>query len=232
MPPRHDVPELLDEGLGAPDDVRESYADLWRVNVWLGGIWSVVRHLYPRLRAAGRPVRVLDVGAGAADVAAAVRVWSRQRGVDVTVIPLDISAWSLGIARDADPDLALLQADALRLPFAPGSVDYVMSSLFLHHLPPPVVTRLLRACYRVARRGLIMSDLRRGRVNEWAWHVTLPFFARSHITYHDGLASIKRAYRPAEFRQMAADAGLSPVTIDAPLPWRMTLIADKETAHV
>ena len=232
IPPRRDAPELLDGGLGAPEDVHKSYADLWRVNVWLGGVWSVGRHLYPRLRAADGPVRVLDIGAGAADVAAAVMRWARRQGLDVTVIPLDISAWSLGLAREADPDLVLLQADALRLPFAPGSVDYVISSLFLHHLPPSILTRLLRVCYRVARRGLIMSDLQRGRFNEWAWHVTLPIFARSHITYHDGLTSIKRAYRPAEFRQMAADAGLSSIHIDAPLPWRMTLIADKDTSHV
>lgn len=228
IPPRIDAPELLDAGLGHPADVRKSYQDLWRVNTWLGGVWSITRHLYPRLRATDGPVSVLDVGAGAADVAAVVSRWAAAQQREVTVIPLDVSTWSLDLARQADKRLVPLQADALRLPFAPGSVDYVMSSLFLHHLPPAVVTQLLRACWQVARRGVLMSDLQRGRVNEWAWHATLPFFARSHITYHDGLASIKRAYRPIEFSQMAHTAEMKNVKLDAPLPWRMTLIADKE----
>jgi ubiquinone/menaquinone biosynthesis C-methylase UbiE len=225
-PPRADAPELLDMGFGTPEDVQRSMNDLWRVNTYLGGKWTITRHLYPRL-ACG--MTVVDLGAGDAQIAAAVTRWAHQNDKTITVVPLDFSRRHMTNATgDA---MYLLQADALCLPFAPGGVDYVMSSLFLHHFSPQQVISILCQSFKVARRGIIMSDLVRGHFNEFAWHVARPVFARSHITYHDGLASIKRAYTPDELLSLAREAGIRNAKLYAPFPWRMTLVADKGAPH-
>ncbi|MEL6151937.1 MAG: methyltransferase domain-containing protein [Chloroflexota bacterium] len=225
-PPRKDAPELLDMGYGTPEDVRCSMADLWRVNVLLGGIWSITRHLYPRIRQRSGPVTVLDVGAGNAEIAGVVARWATRNNLNVTVIPLDFAARHLQQAHLED-NMFALQADALRLPFATNSVDFVMSSLFLHHFTPPQVQHILCESYRIAKHAVIMSDLLRGYFNELAWHVARPVFARSHITYHDGLRSVQRAYLPREFAQMAEVAGMAGAQVHTPLPWRMTLVVEK-----
>ncbi len=226
MPPRIDRPELLDMGHGTPSEVRRSLDDLRRINTWLGGTWSITRHLFPRLRASTGPATVLDVGAGSGEIAGHVAAWAARNQLDVRVIPLDITTKHLRDAhmRGVHP----VQADALRLPFAPCSVDYVISSLFLHHLPPHVVVGVLRDADAVARRGVIISDLMRGHLPELAWHIFHPIFARSYITQHDGLASVRRAYLPTEFKQFAVQAGMVNAQVAAPFPWRMTLVADKD----
>ncbi len=221
-PPRRDQPELLDRNLGAAADVHASMQDLWRVNTLLGGVWSVTRHLSPRLQQ-HPPATVLDLGAGAGQVAGAIAAQHPA----ATVIPLDYARQHLTSTTHQPAHMPPIQADALRLPLAANSVDYVISSLFLHHFTPEQVVCILRDAFTVARRGVIMSDLMRGRVNELAWHIARPVFARSHITYHDGLISVQRAYTPTELLRFAVAAGVMNAKVYAPLPWRMTLVIDK-----
>ncbi len=228
-PPRRDRPELLDMGVGSAADVAQSLRDLRRVNTLLGGTWSLTRHLYPRLHRHDGPVTVLDIGAGSGDTARTITQWAARENRPVSVIAADITDKHL---RHIPPDTAVppLQADALRLPLAPNSVDYAVSSLFLHHLPPTAVITLLRDVWRAVRGGLLMSDLIRGRLPELAWHLTRPVFAHSWITYHDGLVSVQRSYTPAEFRGLAAAGGIPTATVHTQFPWRMVLVADKTGA--
>jgi SAM-dependent methyltransferase len=88
---------------------------------------------------------VLDVGAGSGRHSAeAARLGAR-------VVAVDLGA-SIDVARANLPSDALtVQADAERLPFAPGSFDLVMSIGVLHHLPDP--QRALRSITRYARPG-------------------------------------------------------------------------------
>jgi SAM-dependent methyltransferase len=226
-PPRRDGPELLDMGVGSAADVAQSLRDLRRVNALLGGTWSLTRHLYPRLRRYDGPVTVLDIGAGSGDTAQAMTRWAAQENRPVRVIAADITAKHL---RHIPTDTAVppLQADALRLPLAPNSIDYAVSSLFLHHLSPVQTIALLRDVWRAVRGGLLMSDLVRGRLPEIAWHLTRPIFAHSWITYHDGLVSVQRSYTPGEFAWLAAAAGIPNATVYTQFPWRMVLVADKD----
>ena len=48
----------------------------------------------------------------------------------------------LRIAQDWEPEVALCRCDVNRLGFKPGSFDYVISSMFFHHLSDEQVVRL------------------------------------------------------------------------------------------
>lgn len=229
-PPRKDHPELLDMGIGSPADVRRSLDDLWRINIVLGGVWSITRHLYPRIKTAKQPITVLNLGAGSMELDNTIQQWASRQGIDLTLIPLDFARRHLSAAHTPSYTLPRLQANALNLPLAPNSVDYVISSLFLHHFPPQVVVNLLESAWQVARHGVIMSDLVRGRLPELAWHLVRPVFATSYLTYHDGLVSVQRSYLPLELQQMAMQAGLENVSVREQFPWRMTLLAEKSNA--
>lgn len=228
-PARVEADEWLDQGRGTPADVAANLAEMARFNRWLGGTYALTRHLFPRLLAAAGPLTVLDVGTGAADLPRAVAHWARDQRRDVRVVGLDWSARNLAVARahtTAGRGLSLLRADAGRLPLAPGSVDYVVSTLFLHHLQPNAVTALLRAAASLARRGVIMSDLARGWLPLAAFKLVAPVFAHHPMTRHDGALSIRRAYTRAELGALAAEAGLRSFRVHAHWPWRLTLVAD------
>lgn len=226
IPPRVDMPELLDLGGEAPAEVRRSLRDLERINRWLGGNVAITAHLYPRLRRAADTVTVVDVATGSAHLPRAINAWARQQRRAVRLFALDFSARHLEFAPET-PGTQRVQADALNLPFAPLSVDYYVSSLFLHHLPPDAVIAFLRDTYARARCGIIMSDLIRGWLPLIGFKLIQPAFARSYITRYDGTASIKRGYLPAELRDMARQAGIPQPRIYAHPLFRMTLVADR-----
>jgi hypothetical protein len=230
VPPRYDQPELLDQGAGTPDDVRASLGDLWRINRYLGGIPALTRHLFPRLRAHTGVVTLADIGTGSAEIPAFIARWARRQHLSVRILALEFAARHLEIARgyvQSLPNVHLVQADARNLPFPRERVDYVTSSVFLHHFPPEEVIELLRESIAIARRGIIMSDGVRGWLPLIAFKIGQPIFARSYITRYDGAASIRRAYTPSELRQLAAEAGLTNARVYRHPLWRMTLVADK-----
>ena len=230
VPPRVDADELLDLGVGTPEEVTASLDDLWRLNRFLGGLRALTTHLYPRLDMLGEPATVIDIGAGDGRVAASIAGWALRQRRDVRVVALDLSQRHLTRARihaTTTPNLSLLQADATRLPFAPATVDYYVSSLVLHHFTPEQAVVLLRSAYRNARRGLIISDLTRGTLPLVGFKLAQPVFARSPITRYDGAVSIKRGYTPDELRLLAYEAGIPHPRVFVHPLWRMTLVADK-----
>jgi len=227
IPERVDKPELLDLGVSSTA-MRANLSDLWRINHYFGGLQALTDHLYPRLLAADRPVTVVDIGTGAADIPAAIARWAEGHKLDVRIIALDVAASHLALAREKISDLSgihLVQADATCLPFGREEVDFFFSSLFFHHLMPEQIVALLGSAFACSRRGLIISDLRRGRLPLMGFKLIEPFF--SPITRHDGEVSIRRAYTPAEFGEFAQAAGLTNAQVYRHWPWRMTLVAQK-----
>jgi ubiquinone/menaquinone biosynthesis C-methylase UbiE len=96
--------------------------------------------------------------------------------------------------------------DALRLPFADGSFDYVMSSMFLHHLDEADAVRAMAEMKRVARRGVIIADLLRTR-RALVWITLLTMFSTPMVR-HDARASVRQAFTRAEIERLCDAAGL------------------------
>ncbi len=212
--------ELLDTGYGSEGEVRASLDDLWRINRYLGGIRALTVHLDRRLW--GQARTVLDIGSGSGEIAALIAA----RYPQCRVMALDNSRRHLVVAREkVGRSVMLVQADAGHLPFGANSVDYVVSSLFLHHLGPDAVAGLLRRAYEIARCGVVMSDLVRGRVPLMAFRCITPLV--SPITRHDGAVSVRRAYTVSEMRELAARAGLRHGRVRGHPMFRMTLTVDK-----
>ncbi len=229
-PARLQQPELLDLGWGTPADVAANLAEMQRINDLLGGTRSLTRHLYPRLLVQLKPVTLLDLGTGGAGLPHTIAHWARRVRLPLQILAMDWAGRNLSVAAggsEAFPEIHLVQADALQLPVAPGQVDYVISSLFLHHLSPEQVLQLLRQSFRLAQRGLVMSDLVRGWLPYFAFQCVQPLFARHYLTRHDGLLSVRRAYTAAELLDLAHQAGLRGARVYTHFPWRMTLVAEK-----
>jgi 2-polyprenyl-3-methyl-5-hydroxy-6-metoxy-1,4-benzoquinol methylase len=224
---RVEQPELLELGHGTLADVQQNLNEMWRINRWLGGFSSLTRHLYPRLASS---VTIADLGTGSAEALIAIQQWAQLHHINLNLIAVDWAPRHLNIARqhiNGTGAIHLLRADANRLPFPPNSVDFIISSLFLHHFTPEQVIHVLRSSYAAARNGIIMNDLVRGWMPYTAFKLVQPVFARHYLTRHDGALSVRRAYTPDELRDLAQAAGLHNITIHTNFPWRMTLVADK-----
>ena len=179
------------------------------------------------------PVRILDVGTGGADIPRAIALWARRRGLPVHITALELMPHIADIARKNTrefPEVLVRQEDFLRLP--PGETfDYVTASLFLHHMPDESLVPVLRAFDRLARRGVIVSDLLRSLPAYWSVK-TLSRLAGNRVVRHDGPVSVRRAFTTAELQELAGQAGLHYLKARRH-PWfRLSLAGEKEGAAV
>ena len=193
------IPELLDDDLGSPEEIRDSLLDLRGINRKLGGFASF-RHLIENVarRNQKNSLALLDVAGGTGDVVSHV---SRDLadGVHLRATILDRA---LGHMNGSGGDFTRVAGDALSLPFASGSFDLVSCNLFLHHLEPEQIVAFFNEALRVARLAVVASDIRRNRLHWVAAHIGKLKY-RSRLTRHDAPVSIRRAYTIAEAREMA-----------------------------
>ncbi len=201
---RADAHELLDDAELSRADVERNLADLERLNRLPGGVGASSSAI-GRLAGDATELSVLDVGTGRGDlpVAFARRGW-QVTGVDLQSRVLDLARQRVAGATGIE----LTTADARALPFADATFDVSHCSLLLHHLDPEDAVVVLRELARVARRGVVINDLRRSMVTLLATAMSVAVFGRSRVTRHDGLASARRAYTLGETDLLLARAGL------------------------
>lgn len=219
-PARRRGVEILDDPGVDPRIRARSIDDVTRSNRLLGGLRAAVAAFRDTLQSLPDRFSVLDVGTGLADIPARVAAVSRAEGRTVTTIGVDEAATLLAAAGSRLDERVC--ADALHLPFRDRSVDVVMCSQVLHHFEDADAERLLREMTRVARRAVIVSDLRRSWIAAAGfWLVSFPL--RFHaVTRHDGVVSVLRGFTAADLRRLArAAAGVEPV-VTPRLGWRLT----------
>ena len=112
--------------------------------------------------------------------------------------------------------------DALRLPFATRSVDVVTCSQLLHHFTEADGARLLAELDRVARRRVIVSDLRRSYLAAGGfWLASWPLGFHK-VTRHDGVVSVMRGFTAPELGALVEEAVGRAPRVARRLGWRVT----------
>jgi Methyltransferase domain len=222
-------PEIIDGNEFSVEELRGCLSELRRVNRFLGGRRALSQHLYPMieaLRAQGsRHIRLLDVGTGSADLPVTIVEWARSRGItiDVTVIDVnDLTAREAHIRTRALPEITVLEADALNLPFADRSFDFVLASMFLHHFETKYAARILSSFARVARVAFLINDLRRHLVAFYGIKMLTRVMSRNRLFRSDAGLSVLRGFTERDVSEIAVAAGL-PLRVARSFPFRVIL---------
>ncbi len=223
------VEELLDAPAVDPCLLEQSLRDLCRLEFTLGwtnlAVSDVARMVAQQQLHA---FSVLDVATGAAGVPIALARWARRRKLQVEITATDISKQALAVAAincARFHEIRLEQQNALALTYEPLSFDFVLCQGALHHFAPDAAQMLLRELARVARRAVIVIDLKRSLLLYLGAWLLMHTLVPHRVTRHDGLASIRRAYIPREMRALAEQADLHSATIRTTFPFfRQVLI--------
>lgn len=220
-PARGDGREILDDPRTPDSVVRRSLRDVATANALFGGTRAVLAELRPLFEERrGTALTLLDVGTGAADIPAAARTAAEGAGVRLTAFGADAVEC---LVRTAGARLhGAVCADALALPFATRSIDVVVCSQLLHHFTEPRLGMLLRELDRVARRLVIVSDLRRSYLAAGGiWLASFPL--RFHpVSRHDGVQSVLRGFTPDELRDHVRRATSRRPVVRRRAGWRVT----------
>ncbi|MGH9841815.1 MAG: methyltransferase domain-containing protein [Blastocatellia bacterium] len=234
---RSNEAELMDGTDYTNEELAECLADLRRVNRYLGGRGALTRRLFPlikKIEAGGRRrIRLLDIGTGSADIPARIVDWGRRRGIEIEFVVIDLNEVAAREARiqtrraPGYSEIQVVQADAMNLPFADGSFDFVIASLFLHHFESPQAAALLRGFARVARSAFIINDLRRHPIAYYTIKLLTHTFTQNRLVRNDAAVSVLRGFVERDIAEIAAAAGIRLQTFRH-FPYRFILIGRQE----
>lgn len=209
--------ETLDNPRAEPAAVRRTLADIARLNALFGGTRAVLDALEPVFTRACDGQRatdnvrwtLLDVGTGSWDIARAAARAARRHGIDLTPVGIELNPTAARAARAGG--VRSIIGDGNQPPLGPRSVDVIVASQVLHHLPRTVAVRWIASFDRLARRAVVLADLRRSRVAmAGVWLVSFPL-GMSGVTRRDAVVSLRRGYTKREFNGMLGEAGVPAV---------------------
>jgi SAM-dependent methyltransferase len=180
-----------------------------RSNRWFGGA-AAFRFGLSRVFggiAPGTKVTLLDLGSGLGDLPRAATRWAARRGISLVPVGLDRHPTAARQARAQG--LPMIVGCAGAAPVADKSVDVVAVSMLAHHFEPDSVVQLFRACDRIARRAVIVTDLRRAGLAMLAFRWGSRLLRFDPVTTADGMTSIRRGFTSAELASLLTRAGIS-----------------------
>ncbi len=201
--------ERIDKGEYTPAEYKRWHREMWYIHRFFGEMRALKSSLLPCLEANGdRAAKILDVGAGAGELLSQIRKWTpkgnhRLFGVEIN----DVAVNEILTAGHNS-----VRADALCLPFADGSFDYVFCSLFLHHLGDEAAVELLREMKRVASKRIFVIDLNRDPLAYYSYKIFGALFLQ-RFTLEDGSLSILRSFTAEEILEIAEKAGLGNIDV-------------------
>lgn len=221
------VAEQMDDPALPRQEHQKALDGLVRLNSLTGvgsRIWTEIKSfLKPNTTA---PTTILEIASGAGDLVEACYQYGSKAKTPVhwTVSDYNPRTVQLLSTRFAqrNMNIAAIELDALKSPSF-GQFDLVLCNLFLHHFDPPEVIEILRSMKNAAKRGIVICDLNRGWFDWILVWIGCHGLSRSSVVHHDGPASVRAAYIPAEIRDMAEQAGLHGATVKSCFPCRWTL---------
>jgi len=223
--------ELMDEQILTHDEAFEIYKLLRRLNRCLFGRVGILKHIkqYAKSWDKEKVVRILDIAGGAGDTGEVIINWARKNGHQVQVVTLDLSLQALYYTQSEYADyseMSLLQANCFQLPFKENSFDYVISSLFFHHLTDNEVHQLLIQMNTLAKRGIVVNDLVR-KARAYLWIKFFSLFTQNIFFRTDGPRSVRKAFTINEIEKLVRTTGLDYLNIHPHFGHRFAIAGEK-----
>ena len=225
--------ERIDTGDYTPAEYERFLREIAFINRHFGDRRVLKKTLFREIEAGRmREFSVLDVGAGSGELLRATADFSRRTGRTARLAAIDLNEISANAARAESvqyPEIAAIMGDALRLPFADGSFDYAISSLFFHHLTDEQIVKALSEMSRVARRGILVIDLRRHPAALVLYKLFCFAFRISPLVRHDGSLSILKGFREQELIEFAGRGNVKVESVGSFFPYRVVLRGSAES---
>jgi 2-polyprenyl-3-methyl-5-hydroxy-6-metoxy-1,4-benzoquinol methylase len=224
------IPERMDDPELDPREHLLALRGLRRINAWTGNASLAWKHISRAARgSSSRPLRVLDIATGAADIPIALLATSAARGVKLEIDACDFSEQALAFATrqcaEASAEVRLFRHDILRDEL-PDQYDVVMCSQFLHHLSNEDVAVVLHKMKSAATRRVVAVDLERSFANWCQVWIATRALTRSKVVHFDGPQSVRAAFTVAEFTSLAQQVGFARFEIRRKWPCRFVLIGE------
>ena len=221
--------EHIDTGNYTAAEYEDCISELQFVNRWMGDAHSLKATLLREIESQSlTSFSILDIGAGSGELLRVAATWARQTNRRLRAVGLELNermAESILEESGRFDEIGSVRGDALKLPFADAEFDYVMCSLFTHHLLDEQVVQVLREMSRVAKRRIFVIDLHRHPVAYLLYTTLGKIVLHNRLLRHDGALSILRSFKSDELLELARRAGLRDISVERHFPYRLVLSA-------
>ena len=190
---RHYKKELMDDFSIVDQRIDEALNELKLINKYLGGFSTSYSGLkYFRKKEGTYTLKILDIGSGSGDVLESMR--SKETEIKIFYLDKNKRACAIINANHSEVNTNPINGDVIHLPLKHNSIDIVHTSLFLHHFSENEITNILTSSLIIAKRGIIINDLRRSVIALAAIKLLLIFFSKSTFVKNDAPLSIKKGF--------------------------------------
>jgi ubiquinone/menaquinone biosynthesis C-methylase UbiE len=220
--------ERIDTGDYSAKEYNVCLSELRFINRWIGDTWALRKTLLREIEQKDlREFSVLDVGAGSGELLREIAKFARKSNRNVKLIGLElneISANSIVAESREFNEVSAIRGNALQLPFADNSFDYIICSLFTHHFTDENIVQILSEFNRVSRRGFFVIDLHRHPIAYGLYKLFCTAFSISNLVREDGSLSVLRGFKLNELKVLANKANLENANVTKHFPFRLVLI--------
>ena len=230
--------EYIDTGNYTAEEYEGCISELQFVNRWMGDAHSLKATLLREIESQSlTSFSILDIGAGSGELLRVAATWARKTNRHLSAVGLELNesmAESIVEESEQFDEISSVRGDALKLPFADAEFDYVMCSLFTHHLLDEQVVQVLHEMSRVAKRRIFVIDLHRHPVAYFLYTTLGKIVLHNRLVRHDGALSILRGFKSDELLELGQHAGLRDIRVERHFPYRLVLSAaafSHEKAH-
>lgn len=198
--------EQMDDPSLDPGTYDEVLKGLGRVNAWTFAARPTLDFLRRVTRGSDR-FSLLDVGSGEGGMLRAIARWAKKRGLAAELTGVDLNPKSEGVAQAMTPaglPIVYRTGDYRGL----GRFDFVISSLVAHHMSEEELVDFLRWMEANSERGWFVNDLHRHAFAYRGFPLLATLLRVHRIVRDDGQLSIAREFRPDDWSEILADAGV------------------------
>jgi ubiquinone/menaquinone biosynthesis C-methylase UbiE len=221
-------PERLDLGQYSPEEYARWHKEMRFIHGILGEKRALRRSLLSEIsRSDETEISILDVGAGSGALLNGIKASLRRKKTFLVAGELSREAINSIKSGPGKNGIVPVMCDSLRLPFADDSFDYLISTLFLHHLTDVQAVTLFNEMGRVARKKFFVIDPHRNAAAYYLYSLLGRFFLQ-RFTREDGALSILRSFKPEELRSLASRADSVNVTVTRSAAFRLVLSGQKK----
>ena len=202
------VLEMMDREQPVSIDLERDLEHIRQLNRWFGSYRLVSGFIRNWIKPTDK-LRVVDLATGSGDIPRLIVDYARKISARVEIDALDRQPATLEIARRLSvdyPEISYREANILKWDSA-EAYDITLCTLALHHFSNEDAVRLLRRCFHVSKRFVLVSDLRRSFSLIAGVYLLTTLIFREPMTRYDARLSTARAFSFSEMRELAAKAG-------------------------
>jgi len=189
------VLEMMDRPQPVSAELERDLQHIRQLNRWFGSYRLVLRFVRHWIRPGAR-VRIVDLATGSGDIPRLIINHSRSIGAVIEIDAIDRQSATLEIAQKlsvAYPEISYIEADLLE--WSPARAhDIALCTLALHHFNDGDALKVLRRCSDLARKFVLVSDLRRGLFLKAGVHLLTTLIFREPMTRFDARLSAARSF--------------------------------------